>query len=101
MTSVYQLNLDLHTTQSNYALPITAGDTDRELWISFSDGGRPVSLEGVTATMTINWTPPELSEGTPFGQSDILDIRDGSYAVASLEKIHSITEVHFDGNAEA
>ena len=88
MASVYQLNLDLHTTQSNYALPITAGDTDRELWISFSDGGRPVSLEGVTATMTINWTPPELSEGTPFGQSDILDIRDGSYAVASLDKFH-------------
>lgn len=86
MASVYQLNLDLHTTQSNYALPITAEDTDRELWVSFSDGGRPVSLEGVTAIMTINWTPPEMSEGDPFGQSDKLEIKDGSYAVVSLDK---------------
>lgn len=40
-SSRYTFMLDLHSKYSQIALPVTAGDTDRELCISFSDGGRP------------------------------------------------------------
>ncbi len=49
-TSRYTFMLDLHSTQSQITLPVTVADFDRELRISFSDGGRPYEIsEGTIA----------------------------------------------------
>jgi hypothetical protein len=48
MISTYQFVLDLQSTQSNVTLPITRTDTNRQIRISFSDGGKPVSLANIT-----------------------------------------------------
>lgn len=44
-SSRYTFTLDLHSTYSQITLPVTAGDTDRELAISFADGDRPYTFE--------------------------------------------------------
>jgi hypothetical protein len=64
MLSVYQFILDLHTTQSQVSLPVTAGDTGRTLLISFSDGGRLYPLGDVDFTVYIkNTDTQETVEG--------------------------------------
>lgn len=42
--SIYTFMLDLHSKKGQVALPVTQGDTNRELRISFSDGVRPYVL---------------------------------------------------------
>lgn len=55
-SSKYIFMLDLHCKQSQVVLPVTAGDTDRELCISFSDGGKPYFLgEGYVATIALEF----------------------------------------------
>ena len=53
-SSTYRFILDLHSTQSQISLPVTLGDTARELEISFSDGGQPYIIEtGILAKLEI------------------------------------------------
>ena len=49
--TTYTFMLDLHSKKGQVSLPVTQGDTNRELRISFSDGVRPYSLEGVASAM--------------------------------------------------
>lgn len=52
--SKYIFTLDLRTVQSQMSLPVTQGDTNRMLVISFSDGGKPFLLgSGATALLSI------------------------------------------------
>lgn len=53
-SSAYRFTLDLHSTQSQISLPVTLGDTARELYISFSDGGQPYIIpDGFKAKIII------------------------------------------------
>ena len=53
-SSTYRFTLDLHSTVSQISLPVTVGDTDRKLRISFSDGGIPFVIEdGCLAMVTV------------------------------------------------
>lgn len=52
--SKYIFTLDLRTVQSQMSLPVTQGDTNRTLVISFSDGGKPFVLgSGATAMISL------------------------------------------------
>lgn len=52
--STYTFMLDLHSKKGQLSLPVTQGDTNRELRISFSDGVKPYVLEtGSVAMMSI------------------------------------------------
>lgn len=52
--SKYIFTLDLRSVESQMALQVTQGDTNRELVVSFSDGGKPVVLaNGSVALMSI------------------------------------------------
>lgn len=52
--SKYIFTLDLRTVQSQMSLPVTQGDTNRTLVISFSDGGKPFVLgSGASAMISI------------------------------------------------
>ena len=56
-SSRYLFTLDLHTTYSQITLPVTAGDTDRELVMCFSDGDRPYLLTE-SSTVSISFEYP-------------------------------------------
>ena len=52
--SKYKFTLDLRSVESQMGLQVTQGDTNRELVVSFSDGGKPVVLaNGSVALMSI------------------------------------------------
>lgn len=52
--STYTFMLDLHSKKGQISLPVTQGDTNRELRISFSDGVKPYILgAGSVAMMSI------------------------------------------------
>lgn len=52
--STYTFMLDLHSKKGQISLPVTQGDTNRELRISFSDGVKPYVLgAGSVAMMSI------------------------------------------------
>ena len=53
-SSTYRFNLDLHSTQSQISIPVTQGDTARELYISLSDGSVPYLIaDGCLAVISI------------------------------------------------
>lgn len=53
-SSKYIFTLDLRTIQSQITLPVTQGDTNRTLIISFSDGAKPYGLNSIeTAKLSI------------------------------------------------
>ena len=53
-SSTYKFLLDLHSTQSQIALPVTKGDTARVFLIRLADGGVPYVIEdGVLARLEI------------------------------------------------
>lgn len=49
--SRYNFTLDLQSQESQVCLVATLEDTNRELNISFSDGGEPIELEGNESVM--------------------------------------------------
>lgn len=54
ISSKFRFTLDLHSTQSQVAIPVTKNDTARVWYISLSDGGLPYVIEdGCTARMEI------------------------------------------------
>lgn len=72
--SKYIFTLDLRSVESQMALQVTQGDTNRELVISFSDGGKPVVLANgsiammsiVRPTGTVAQEPCEIEEGGTY-----------------------------------
>ena len=53
-SSAYRFTLDLHSSQSQISIPVTQGDTARELYISLSSGGQPYTIsDGCVAVITI------------------------------------------------
>ena len=53
-SSTYRFTLDLHSTQSQISIPVTQGDTARELYISLADGGVPYLIaDGCLAIISI------------------------------------------------
>jgi hypothetical protein len=54
--------LNLHSTQSQVRIPVTAGDTARVLEIGFSDGGGLYKLDGMTVKVTIKKIAPEVAK---------------------------------------
>lgn len=53
-SSKYIFTLDLRSVQSQITLPVTQGDTNRTLIVSFSDGAKPFILEeGTSAMMSV------------------------------------------------
>ena len=51
--SQYKFTLDVQSTQSQVCLAATEGDTNREFYISFSDGGVPLAIEGLQSATII------------------------------------------------
>jgi hypothetical protein len=50
--SIYRFSLDIRSTQAQISLPITLGDTARRLYITFTDGGKPVYFaDGCSASL--------------------------------------------------
>ena len=72
--SRYNFTLDLQTQESQVCLVATLEDTNRELNISFSDGGEPIELEGNESVMLYidrpDGTTYESAEGTDFIEKD-------------------------------
>lgn len=53
-SSFYRFSLDLQNVQSQISLPVSQYDTARTLYISFTDGGKPYSIEkGCLAKLTV------------------------------------------------
>lgn len=53
-SSIYRFTLDMHSTQSQISIPATLGDTNRKLYISFTDGGNPYKIaDGCLAQLSI------------------------------------------------
>jgi hypothetical protein len=73
-SSRYTFMLDLHSKYSQIALPVTAGDTDRELCISFSDGGRPFVFTDIHVAKISFEYPTKNTREVPCAISE-----DGSY----------------------
>lgn len=81
-SSRYTFTLDLHSTYSQITLPVTAGDTDRELAISFADGDRPYTFEeGDIASVALKY--PETG-ATAMYEAEISE--DKSYCVFELSQ---------------
>ena len=72
--SRYNFTLDLQSSEAQVCLVATLEDTNRELNISFSDGGEPIELEGNEAVMLYidqpEGTTYESAEGTDFIDKD-------------------------------
>lgn len=63
--SQYKFTLDVQSTQSQVCLAATEGDTNREFFISFSDGGVPLTIEGLkSATIIFERPDGDLVEDT-------------------------------------
>lgn len=43
--SHYRISLDIHSTQSQVSLPVKQGDTNRKVFISLCEGGKPYHIE--------------------------------------------------------
>ena len=56
--SQYKFTLDVQSVQSQICLAATQEDTNREFYISFSDGGVPLTIEGL-ASATIVFERPD------------------------------------------
>lgn len=53
-SSIFRLTLDLHSVQSQYAIPVMVGDTNVTLQISLTDGGVPYIInDGCLAKLSI------------------------------------------------
>ena len=53
-SSIFRLTLDLHSIQSQYAIPVMLGDTNVTLQITLTDGGLPYIIEdGCLAKLSI------------------------------------------------
>lgn len=51
----YRFTLDMQTVQSQVSLPVSLNDTARTLYISFTEGGKPYTIEvGCLAKLTIS-----------------------------------------------
>lgn len=57
--SQYIFTLDVQSVQSQICLAATQGDTNREFYISFSDGGVPLAIEGLQTATIIFERPDE------------------------------------------
>lgn len=54
-STYYRFSLDMHSVQSQISLPVSLGDTARTLYINFTDGGKPYSIEkGCLVKLTIS-----------------------------------------------
>lgn len=84
-SSRYTFTLDLHSTYSQITLPVTAGDTDRELAISFADGDRPYTFEA-NDIVTVALKYPETG-ATAMYATEISD--DLTYCVFELSQKYS------------
>lgn len=50
--SIYRFSLDIRSTQAQISLPITLGDTARRLYITLTDGGKPLYFaDGCSASL--------------------------------------------------
>lgn len=75
-SSKYIFTLDLRSVQSQITLPVTQGDTNRTLLISFSDGTKPFIL-GEKSSAMISIVRPTGTEVQEFCEIDV----DGSCVV--------------------
>ena len=90
-SSKYIFTLDLRSVQSQISLPVTQGDTNRTLIISFSDGAKPYVLgEKATAMLSIlrpTGTPvQEYCEVEKDGSCATYNFSEYTVAVAGLHK---------------
>jgi hypothetical protein len=67
--SRYNFTLDLQSQESQVCIIATLEDTNRELNISFSDGGEPIELEGDEAVMLYIDRP----DGTAYESAESVD----------------------------
>lgn len=67
--SRYNFTLDLQSQESQVYIVATLEDTNRELNISFSDGGEPIELEGNEAVMLYIDRP----DGTTYESAESVD----------------------------
>ena len=69
--SVYKFTLDLQVTQSQVSIPVTFGDTGRQLYITLTDGGSPYNLtEGSWAVLYA-----KKADGTTLTNNCIIDLK--------------------------
>lgn len=69
--SVYKFTLDLQVTQSQVSIPVTFGDTGRQLYITLTDGGSPYLLkEGSRAVLSAR-----KADGNTLFNNCIIDLK--------------------------
>lgn len=100
--SQYKFTLDVQSTQSQICLAATQGDTNREFYISFSDGGVPLAIEGLQSATIIFERPDEdvvedFCDVVNDGANVLYQFKAGTCEVAGL---HSCYLLLLDANGK-
>lgn len=86
-SSKFRLTLDLHSAQSQYAIPVLVGDTSITLLISLTDGGAPYIIEdGCLAKISIK-------RPTTSHVEDFCVIKNNAIIEYSFDRNENITAV--------
>ncbi len=90
--SRYDLTLDLQATVSQVQLNAVQGDRSRALYISFSDGGKPVKLDKVKSAAIYIERPDKTA-----AEDDVIDVEgEGAYVIYNFtEQTCAMDGVHY------
>lgn len=102
-SSIYKFLLDLQSTQSQIALPVTRGDTAREFHIRLADGGLPyVVADGVLAKIDIKRpTGTHLSHFCPILNNRTIQYKfSQDINTAAVEGVHDCEVILYNAEFE-